>query len=61
MKFTTAQRVAKLRYAIALLKDVDVLVQQALGDCDVCEETHKLIEDIVEDLRCDVLELEQAE
>ena len=47
-----------LRDAIELLMDADALVQQALGACDVCEDTHNRILDIVEDLVVDVMELE---
>jgi hypothetical protein len=42
-----------------LLQDADALVQKALGATDVCEDTHNRIEDIVEDLRCDVDDLER--
>jgi hypothetical protein len=55
---TEAQKAAKLREAMELLQDADALIQEALGDTDVCYETHNRIEDIVEDLRCDVMELE---
>ena len=58
---TNKDKATLLRDAMELLMDADALVQRALGDCDVCEETHNRIEDIVEDLRCDVLELEQVE
>ena len=40
--------------AVELLHQADVLIQQALGACDVCEETHIRIEGIVEDLLCDI-------
>ncbi len=55
---TDAQKAAKLREAMELLQDADALIQQALGACDVCEDTHNRIEDIIEDLRADVMELE---
>jgi hypothetical protein len=50
----------KLREAMELLQDADALIQEALGATDVCYETHNRIEDIVEDLRCDVMEFENA-
>jgi tRNA U54 and U55 pseudouridine synthase Pus10 len=55
---TNKDKAQLLRDAMELLQDADALVQKALGDCDVCYETHNAIEDIVEDLRCDVMEFE---
>jgi tRNA U54 and U55 pseudouridine synthase Pus10 len=55
---TDKDKAQLLRDAMELLQDADALIQQALGACDVCEDTHNRIEDIVEDLRCDVMELE---
>ena len=57
---TNAQKANLLRKAMELLEDADVLVQQALGDSDVCYETHTRIQDLVDDLRCDVQEFEGA-
>ncbi len=42
--------------AVEALERADTLVQQALGACDVCEETHNRIQGIVEDLLCDIQE-----
>ena len=61
MKLTNAQRVEKLREAIALLMDVDALQQAALGASDVCFENHNCIEELIEDLTADVQELESVE
>jgi hypothetical protein len=55
---TDKDKAQLLRDAMELLMDADALIQQALGATDVCYETHNRIEDIVEDLRCDVMELE---
>jgi tRNA U54 and U55 pseudouridine synthase Pus10 len=55
---TDKDKAQLLRDAMELLQDADALIQKALGACDVCEDTHNRIEDIVEDLRCDVMELE---
>ena len=55
---TDKDKAQLLRDAMELLQDADALVQKALGATDVCYETHNRIEDIVEDLRCDVMELE---
>jgi hypothetical protein len=55
---TDKDKAQLLRDAMELLQDADALIQKALGACDVCEDTHNRIEDIVEDLRCDVIELE---
>ncbi len=57
---TNKDKAQLLRDAMELLQDADALIQQALGACDVCYETHTRIEDIVEDLRCDVMEFENA-
>lgn len=55
-----AQKADLLRKAMELLEDADVLVQQALGACDVCEETHNRIQDLIDDLRYDVQEFDNA-
>lgn len=55
---TDKQKADKLREAIALLMDADALQQAALGDCDVCYETHNAIEELIEDLTADVQDLE---
>lgn len=57
---TNKQKADLLRKAMELLEDADVLVQQALGDSDVCYETHTRIQDLVDDLRYDVQEFEGA-
>ena len=51
-----ARQNALLLEAVEALHTADALIQQALGACDVCEETHNRIEDIVEDLLCDIRE-----
>ena len=58
---TNKQKADKLREAIALLQDADACIQAALGATDVCYETHNRLEDIVEDLRCDVQEFDNAD
>jgi hypothetical protein len=55
---TTQQKTDKLREAIALLMDVDCLVQEALGDTDVCYDTHCGIEELIDELTADVMDLE---
>jgi hypothetical protein len=57
---TDKDKAQLLRDAMELLMDADALVQRALGACDVCEETHNRIQGIVDDLTCDVMELEGA-
>lgn len=47
-----------LRRAVEQLEEADALVQEALGACDVCEETHNRIQDLVYDLESDIAELE---
>ncbi len=55
---TTKQKQDKLREAIALLMDADNLQQAALGDSDVCYETHNAIQNIIDDLADDIEDLE---
>jgi hypothetical protein len=55
---TDKQKAARLRMAIDALQDADAWVQQALGDTDVCYETHTNIQNIVDDLTADVQDLE---
>ena len=55
---TDKQKAARLRMAIDALHNADAWVQQALGDTDVCYETHNRIQDLVDDLMHDVIELE---
>jgi hypothetical protein len=57
---TDKDKAQLLRDAMELLQDADALIQQALGACDVCEETHTRIQDLVDDLTYDVMELEGA-
>jgi hypothetical protein len=57
---TDAQKAARLRLAIDALQNADAWVQEALGDTDVCYETHTRIQDLVDDLTYDVMELEGA-
>jgi hypothetical protein len=55
-----SQKAKLLREAMYKLEEADALVQQALGACDVCEETHARIQDLVDDLTYDIMELEGA-
>lgn len=57
---TNAQKAARLRMAIDALENADAWIQEALGDTDVCFETHNRIQDLVDDLTYDVMELEGA-
>ena len=45
-----------LRRAVEQLEEADALVQEALGACDVCEETHNRIQDLIFDLEADIAE-----
>ena len=55
---TNQERAEKLRRAIDLLEEVDVLQQEVLGASDVCYENHNRIGDLIEDFTFDVMELE---
>ena len=57
---TAKEKADKLREAIALLMDVDALVQVALGDTDVCYDTHCQIEELIDELTVDVQEFDAA-
>jgi hypothetical protein len=57
---TDKQKAARLRMAIDALHDADAWAQEALGDSDVCYETHNRIQDLIDDLTSDVIELEAA-
>lgn len=57
----TAQKISKLREAIALLQKADALQQAALGDCDVCYETHNAIQNVIDDIADDIEDLEARE
>lgn len=54
------RKAALLRKAMDLLDEADALVQQALGDSDVCYEMHNAIQDLIDDLRYDVIEFEEG-
>ena len=58
MELTATERALKLREAIALLMDVDCLVQAALGDTDACYDTHCGIEELIDELQADVMDLD---
>ncbi len=55
---TDKQKAARLRLALDALQHADAWVQEALGDTDVCYETHTRIQDLVDDLMHDIIELE---
>ena len=55
---TEKDKADKLREAIALLMDVDCLVQAALGATDSCYDTHCQIEELIDELTADVMDLE---
>ncbi len=55
---TDKQKAARLRLALDALQHADARVQEALGDTDVCYETHNRIQDLVDDLMHDIIELE---
>ena len=47
-----------LRRAVEQLEEADALVQEALGECDVCMETCMRIQDLIVDLEADIAEFE---
>lgn len=52
----TANQNAKLIKAVDLLEQADALIQKALGASDVCYETCTQLQNIIEDLLCDIQE-----
>ena len=52
------QKAALLRRAIEQLEEADALVQEALGESDVCMETCMRIQDLIVDLEADIAEFE---
>ena len=58
---TNKQKSALLNEAVDLLEQADALIQQALGACDVCEETHNRIQDIVADVIADIVEFDDGQ
>lgn len=57
---TAKQKSKLLNDAVDLLEQADALIQRALGDTDVCYETHNRIADIVDDVICDIVEFDSA-
>ena len=58
----TAKNKSKLlNDAVDLLEQVDMLVQKALGDSDVCYELHNRLEELKDDLITDIVEFDSAE
>ena len=49
-----------LRRAVEQLEEADALQQEALGACDVCEDNHNRIQDLIFDLQADIECLENA-
>ena len=60
MELTPAQKSKLLNRAVDLLEEVDVLVQKALSDSDVCYETHNRIQDLIDDLVSDIVEFDSV-
>jgi hypothetical protein len=55
----TAKNKSKLlNDAVDLLEQVDMLQQKALGACDVCEDNHNRIQDLIDDLIADIVEFD---
>jgi hypothetical protein len=55
----TAKNKSKLlNDAVDLLEQVDMLVQKALGDSDVCYDLHNRLEELKDDLITDIVEFD---
>ena len=55
---TDKDKAQLLRDAMELLQDADALIQKALGDTDVCYDTHCQIEELIDELQADVIDLD---
>jgi hypothetical protein len=55
---TEKDKAQLLRDAMELLQEADALVQKALGDTDACYDTHCQIEELIDELRADVMDLD---
>lgn len=55
---TTQEKLQRLQECVALLQDVDVMQQAALGDSDVCYANSNKLQDLIEDFEADIAELE---
>ena len=55
---TPQEKSRLLNQAVELLEQADALVQLALGASDVCYETHKQIQTVVDDLVTDIVEFD---
>lgn len=56
------QKAALLRRAVTLLEQADVLQQQAIGaETDSAYYVHTQIQNVIDDLRADIVELDVAE
>jgi hypothetical protein len=55
---TNLQKAALLTQAIELLKQVDALQEEALGDSDVACDNHDRITEIIEDFEYDIARFE---
>ena len=61
MELTSAQKSKLLNKAVDLLEEADALIQQALGATDVCYETSTQVQNVIDDLICDIAEFDCAE
>ena len=58
----TAKNKSKLlNDAVDLLEQVDMLVQKALGDSDVCYDLHNRLEDLKDDVIAEIVGFDHAE
>ena len=48
---TKQEKIERLEMAIAMLHDVDAMMQAALGASDECYELHNAIEDVADELQ----------
>jgi hypothetical protein len=57
---TATQKSKLLNDAVDLLEQVDALQQKALGACDVAEDNHCRIQDLIDDLIADIVVFDSA-
>ena len=58
---TSKQKSIMLNRVVELLEEADALQQKVLGACDVCEDNHNRIQDVIDDVISDIVELDDGE
>jgi hypothetical protein len=60
MNLTNNEKIARLETCIALLQDVDVMMQEVLGVSEECYKLHNTIQNAAEDMEDQINALKEA-